>query len=55
MLQPFAIHDPSGTVVMQAVSIKRRTLRKAFADQMGVKWNALWLQGYRLKLMECIK
>ena len=50
--QTFAIHDPDGSVVLRAVGISRRTLRKTFADQMTVKWRALWLQGYRLKLME---
>ncbi len=54
-LQPFAIHDPSGRVVMQAVGITRKGLRKAFADQMATKWHNLWLKGYRLKLMERYK
>lgn len=53
--QPFAIHGPDGSVVLRAVGISRRTLRKAFAEQMAVKWHSLWLQGYRLKLMELKK
>lgn len=48
-IQPFAVHDPAGRVILRAVGISRKTLRRAFADQMAIKWRSLWLQGFRVK------